>query len=431
MLIIRRSLFAVLLVVAGVAQLLAFNVPDYTIVKETSGWRATALVVNYTSVNGDCSGTETLSGLITIPSSMKATAIVLDNHYTMTKNSEVPSEAGSAASATLFEGTMVMVAPDYLGYGYSVSKEHPYLCHHQNATSCIDLVRVARDIIARRGVALELDALFNFGYSQGGGVAMAVHREMELDKELAQELHFVKSFCGAGPYDLTATLEADLAQGMLEQPCLLPLVIKGLLAGFPQYFAEGRTFADFFRPELIAAGLDQWISAKNLSTDEISKKMLKVSGNDHSVWAFMAEELKAEQSPLMEELKAVAQADVMFNGWKPSYPLSLFHQPSDELVPFVNTQRAIEALGLDESEQTIVNMGMSHSDYGLMFYLLASKDMLTELERLRNSGDGYYLSVSPLSEDDIVTPVCDLQGHPVGPDYHGIAIRGNRKVMMK
>lgn len=431
MLNIRRSLFAVLLVVAGVAQLLAFDVPDYTIVKETVGSEATALVVHYTSVNGDFSGTETLSGLITIPTSMKATAMILDNHYTMTKNSEVPSVAGSVACGVLFESSMVMVAPDYLGYGCTKGLDHPYLCHHQNAMSSLDLTRVARDIIARRGVELELDALFNFGYSQGGGVAMAVHRELEQDKELARELHFVKSYCGSGPYDLTATLNASLIQGTLDQPCLLPLVVKGLLTGFPQCFAEGRSFADFFRPELIKAGLEQWIDAKNLSSDEISKRMLNVSGGDHSVWAFLAEEILTGQSPLMQELMAVAQADLLLDGWKPSYPLKLYHQPTDELVPFANTERAIAVLGLDVKEQEVASMGISHSEYGLVFYYLASQELSAELVRLRNSGDDYYLSTSPLPAADADVPVFDLLGRPVGPDYHGIAIKGSKKVMIR
>ena len=426
--VIRRILILALLVWAGIATTFAFDTPEYTIVKETKGSKATALVVHYQSINADCTGSETLSGLITIPNSGQAVAMVLDNHYTMTKNSDVPSMAGSVSSATLFESSMVVVAPDYLGYGCTVAKGHPYLCHHQNAVSSIDLSLVARDIVMRRGVSLELDALFNFGYSQGGGVAMAVHREMELDKELAHYLHFVKSYCGAGPYDLAATLEASLSQDELNQPCLLPLVVKGVVTGFPQCFAEGRTFADFFRPELIKAGLEKWIDDKKLSSTEISNRMLKVTNDNHSARAFLNESFNDEQSTLMQELLAVADADLLLDGWKPSFPIKLYHQPTDELVPFVNTKKAIAALGLKESEQVVTSVGLSHSDYGTIYYLLAYQDMQSQLEKLRKSNDDYYLDVPALTDDNVDAPLLDLQGRPVGPGFHGIAIRGHQKV---
>lgn len=429
--IFHRSTLFIIALIVGCAAAFATDIPSYTIVKETKGKLSTALVVHYESVNADCSGKETLSGLIMIPTTKTPVSMVLDNHYTMTKDKEVPSVSGTVSCATLFESDMVIVAPDYLGYGCTVDKPHPYLCHHQNAMSSIDLALVARDILMQRGIPLEVDALFNFGYSQGGGVALAVHREMEADKETAHQLHFVKSYCGAGPYDLTATLEAGFSIDELSLPAVLPLVVKGLLAGFPQCFAEGRTFADFFRPELIKAGLEQWIDAKNLSSDYISAKMLSVTKDNRSAWAFLNEDILSEDSPLMQELRAVAAADVLLDGWKPTFPVTLYHQPTDEVVPFVNTQRAIASLGLKESEQQVMSMGLSHSDYGLVYYFFAARDMLDRIEELRKSGEDYYLPVTPISDDDEAAPAYDLQGRPVGPDYHGIAIRNHRKVWMR
>ena len=46
---------------------------------------------------------------------------------------------------------------------------------------------------------------FAYGYSQGGAVALAVHRYIE-QNDLSEELRFRGSICGDGPYDLIATL---------------------------------------------------------------------------------------------------------------------------------------------------------------------------------------------------------------------------------
>lgn len=426
----RSTLFFMALVLAS-AGAYATDIPEYTIVKETVGSLSTTLVVHYESQNADCTGTEILSGLISIPTTTTPVSVVLDNHYTMTKNSEAPSVAGSPSSSTLFEEDMVIVATDYLGYGSTVDKAHPYLCHHQNAVSSIDLALVARDILMKREIPLEVDALFNFGYSQGGGVALAVHREMEADKEMARQLHFVKSYCGAGPYDLAATLEDGLSSERLGLPAALPLVVKGLLAGFPQCFAEGRTFADFFRPELIKAGLESWLDSKMLSTNTISSKMLAVTKNDSRAAAFLSEEVMAPESPLRQELLAVVAADNMLDGWKPTFSLKFYHSTADEVVPFVNTQNAVAALGLKESDQSVSSVGISHSNYGVMYYILAANDMRNEIARIKNEPDtnGYYLPITPIMNDDD-TPTYNLQGRPVGPDYHGIVIRNHRKIWM-
>ena len=77
--------------------------------------------------------------------------------------------------------------------------------------------------------------------------ATADHRalgEMELDPALAEQLHFRHTFCGGGPYDTVGTMEWMLGEAAdkLELPVLLPLIVRGLLYGMPDYF-HGRTFA--------------------------------------------------------------------------------------------------------------------------------------------------------------------------------------------
>jgi hypothetical protein len=46
---------------------------------------------------------------------------------------------------------------------------------------------------------------YSWGFSQGGSVALAVHRHIE-ENNLAGSLHFQGSVCGDGPYDLISTM---------------------------------------------------------------------------------------------------------------------------------------------------------------------------------------------------------------------------------
>jgi len=69
------------------------------------------------------------------------------------------------------------VVPDYLGLGDSPGLQ---LYHHarSEATACVDLLRAARTWCASNNVELN-DQLFLAGYSHGGHVTMALHRELE------------------------------------------------------------------------------------------------------------------------------------------------------------------------------------------------------------------------------------------------------------
>jgi alpha-beta hydrolase superfamily lysophospholipase len=72
----------------------------------------------------------------------------------------------------------IVVAPNYTGYSGSALTYHPYLNAEAQATDVIDAVRAVRASLASLGGTASAK-LFITGYSQGGHVAMATHREMQ------------------------------------------------------------------------------------------------------------------------------------------------------------------------------------------------------------------------------------------------------------
>ena len=347
----------------------------YTILKEDTTATAVRMSVSYRSLSADCKRQQDVSGFISYPLLRNPEAMVLDNHYTMTDNVSVPSVRRntdvSEALGGLFAGTYAFIAPDYIGYGTTTYEPHPYLCQRQNAANSIDLALVARDIFTARGITFVCDTLVNVGYSQGGGVAMAVHRELELDPALARHLHFCHTFCGDGPYDVSGTMEWMLGEAAdkLELPVLLPLIVKGLLHGMPDYF-HGRTFADFFRPEIVASGVEGWIDGHVMTTSEITSALFKLTGNSHRVADYFSDAVLDPNSSLHRELKEAIAACDLFGGWTATLPLTLFHLKNDGVVPVLNYYHAVEALGLDPAKQTLSeSTAYTHNSYGTQFYL--------------------------------------------------------------
>ena len=420
---LRKGCF-LLLAMATMLPPLAFGreVPPYSIVSRQTTSKNITLVVNYLSVNADFSGVDTLSGFISFPSSLKAKAMLLDNHHTITSNAEAPSVAGETASYLLFKSAYCLIAPDYLGYGVSAGKTHPYLCQRQNARNSTDFALVAMEIFKSYGVQLQVNKLYNIGYSQGGGVALAVQREVELDDVLAAQLHFGGSWCGDGPYDELATFDDIASGGPLPQPFILPVLLRGLIAGHPQCFDQDIRYTDYMNPVLLEAGLEYWIESMEYNSDTIVAKISATTGGDFSLAALASDGVFGVDSLLFKQLRAAIATDPILDGWKPKYPLVLVHTRCDEMVPFVNAERAVAALGLDESEQYFPDNGQSHVDFVLPYFAYVANALS---ETIKNTLAGLPTECLELPEG----PMYDLYGRRTGPDSRGVVVQYGKKIM--
>lgn len=357
-------------------------------------------VINYTSVAGDCVTPATVSGVITVPTAnpMGAAVWVIDNHYTLADNASVPSIMGTTdAGEAGFSKNFVMIATDYLGYGVSVDSLHPYLCQRQNAINSIDLLKVALEILPANGI--QPMALFNMGYSQGGGVTMAVHRELEnmmtTDPVIGPMMLGLKGFaswCGAGPYDPVVTSQVlfDFPE-LVTMPVVIPMLVNGFLASAPAELRKEYKFSDFFTADLCTSrvlvnpltnetvvypGLEALIAAKVLDTTESSMLMVLAAGLRQDLAAFISADFLDAESQLHKDFFAWLELNNLLNGeWKPVLPLSLYHLDEDNVVTSQNAYLASEVLSLPEDRVHIYSKewpGMeafgSHPDFGTLFF---------------------------------------------------------------
>jgi hypothetical protein len=119
---------------------------------------------------------------------------------TNTSNTE-----GALIAATFAAQGYIVVAPNYAGYDISTLGYHPFLNRSQQSGEMIDALTAARTALPTTFASSTTDSgkLFITGYSQGGYVAMATERALELaGKPVTAAVPM------SGPYALEALFDA-------------------------------------------------------------------------------------------------------------------------------------------------------------------------------------------------------------------------------
>jgi pimeloyl-ACP methyl ester carboxylesterase len=144
-----------------------YNVEQYTL--------------NYTTINDKGEGT-TASAAVFVPDVVVGTRLPLVSfsHGTQTDKQKVPSTLAFINPQGIINAAhgSVTVLADYLGMGVDAEHGHPYLVPSADARSTLDALRATRRFVKTLGLSLD-GRLFLYGYSEGGGVAMQLAREIE------------------------------------------------------------------------------------------------------------------------------------------------------------------------------------------------------------------------------------------------------------
>lgn len=252
----------------------------------------------------------TASGIVAVPQKPAGSnsPLLSFQHGTVFHNIEAPSNDTVATSPVNIIASLgfVVVAADYIGYGASLGKDHPYLQKEPSAAAVTDFLVAARQWLAEQRLPLN-DQLFLTGYSEGGYVTLAAQQALE-----AAGVPITASVAGAGPYDLQYTLDE------------LPST-KALLAA-----AGG------------ALGLSRPAPAAKYpgKIDEATVDLL--------LYFLIPKEsdIKFSKTFLMDWM--ANDYDTMRRNslydWQAKTPTRLTHGRSDETVPFGNSTRAIDGM---------------------------------------------------------------------------------------
>ncbi|MDM4766276.1 alpha/beta hydrolase [Pelomonas sp. SE-A7] len=270
-----------------------------------SSWR-----IEYRTTDAD--GVElTASALIALPDKAlgAASPLLLYQHGTIFHDADAPSNHATADEPALLMASLgyVVLATDYVGYGTSKGVAHPYLLADPVAASVVDALTASRYWLQTQGRRLN-GQLFLTGYSEGGHVTLAAQRALQV---AGKQAGLVATAAGAGPYDVMATLDWALDHLRDEEPLLAALINPGFL-------------------KHLGSGVRK----------EVRKQLLKQAIPDDADVVFRTDFIDLF---LDDQRDAIVQRCNVAD-WLPRAPMALFHGREDRTVPFVNAQRAFDAM---------------------------------------------------------------------------------------
>ncbi len=274
--------------------------------------------------------------------------IYLLEHYTITSNAECPSVDGST-DCCLVTGDNLLVMPDYIGYGASRDRVHPYLNHEIAAINSIDALKSAIKVWKRNGSGtLENDwKLYVLGASQGASNALAVHKYFDTHDDLASEWRFDYSYCCCGAYDPALTMNTYYEWGKTAYIGAIPMTIKSMIVSYPEILSAYKE-EDFYSEKYleIKDQVDEILAGKEHNTEQLNNKMKELLGTQNpTLEDILSKDALDKESDLCKAFFECLEKNNLTVGWTPKHKIKLYATPNDDIVPYANTEAVQKAFG--------------------------------------------------------------------------------------
>ena len=271
--------------------------------------------------------TLTCSGVIVMPRKKPIKHIILVSHYTLSANHEMPSQTFPLEGLLANKGYAIVV-PDYIGFGASTRKPHPYLHPNSTARCVVDMALAAKKYLKDINHAPLNDSIILMGYSQGGSATLAVQQLIE--KRYKKELPILINYVGAGPYDITATYDHAIATNYTGIAPAIPMIVQGMNVSYNLHLDLSKLFKDTLLQQY-----DEWINSKKYSIMEL-RHIMGIGQIDR----FLTPQAMDKDNPITARLYQAMKKSSMTENIQslPKAPIYLFHSYQDDVVPFVNAE---------------------------------------------------------------------------------------------
>ena len=272
------------------------------------------------------------SGLLSLPekSTTEKSPILSYQHGTIFLDSQAPSNNASSIQAiTTLSGTGYIVsAPDFIGYGESSSKIHPYLHGDSLASASVDMLIASKTFLSSKNVQTN-SQLFLAGYSEGGYATLALQKAIQ--EKFTSEFTTTASAAGAGPFDLSTTAQTLANQTTNDDPSYMSFVLKA----YDSVYALGKV-TEMYQTQYRDI-INTHFDGKH-SGSEIDSKLSHTTSE-----LFEASFLNALQGTGSHVFKEKLALNNIYD-WKPDVPTRFYHGPNDEIVPYSNATKALQSM---------------------------------------------------------------------------------------
>ncbi|WP_258942459.1 hypothetical protein [Actinomadura luteofluorescens] len=291
------------------------------------------------------------SGVVVLPSgatgALQAVSFTHGTHAGRSTAGSVAADGQSRIAAVYYAAAgYAGVAPDYLGLGEGPGA-HPYLDAASEASASLDMLRAARDVVARQGRGLDRRVLVT-GFSQGGQAAMALGRQLQSGTDPYLRLGALAPI--SGTYDLRrAQLPASLrAQRSLDSRVSAFNLAYATVA-WNRFHHLYKTPSEVFQAPY----------------DTTAERLFDGSHDESDIFPQLPaspEELLTPRylnwlkHPSGALLRAIRAADGTCD-WAPDVPVRLYGASGDEQVTFDNTRNCVRALRAHGTRPQVVDYG--------------------------------------------------------------------------
>ncbi|MDH6358265.1 alpha/beta hydrolase [Parabacteroides sp. PF5-9] len=308
------------------------------------------------------------SGIVAYPTSGVIRGVIVGEHYTIAADRESPTIQMISVEAALAMFGYVVICPDYLGFGATVTLPHPYLHAESSGRVSVDMVFAVREYMKQLGKAIDYPITV-VGYSQGGYVALAFAQMAE--ERYAEQLPINFIFAGGGPYEPEVMMDLYIMQNDIDKPSVVPFTIVGL-----NYADQlNLDFSQIFLEPLLS-NYDAWCVSKLYSLGQIDRAIGSHRMSDYMHPDMFTPELNPEFRKLYTFLRENSVID-----WRPKAPLLLVHGTKDEVVPFVNAEHAMRAFQSAGSQVELIAVEADHKETAVSFYLAVLQRLVFNTEQ--------------------------------------------------
>jgi len=305
--------------------------------------------ITYSSLDANSKPTR-LSGLMVLPIGGAPKGLVVYCHGTTVDRRLSPSnysgkgEAFETVEAILAfaSGGYALIIPDYIGLGDS-KDAHPYPLNKVNARSGIDMIPATRDFAKKHRYKIGRK-LFIAGYSEGGGVAMALTQALQ--SLVGPDFNVTASAPASGPYDLSGATRRFMLQETGEQT---GFVLRLYLMSYATNYLnrqKGIKLNKFYKTALANA------LAVNYRRNPTDEGVLKNIGITTTLMRSKNLLANALQPAFLSDMKAnrpsnpfvreLLENDVY--DWTPTRPMLLIYVDKDIVVSPENTENTYSAM---------------------------------------------------------------------------------------
>ena len=269
----------------------------------------------------------TLSGKVLLPADGKIKRCILVSHFTIGSNIEAPSNSFPLEGVLVKLG-YALIIPDYIGYGVTVDKVHPYLVMELTARNVLDMYKAVIPFLEKAGCVPQHDDIYLMGSSQGGATTMAVQHLIEHHDE---DVKIRRVFAGGGPYDVKATYDRFVETNVASYPCAVPIMMQGMVVGNKLNLDMSELMAPH-----IYENLDEWVNSKRYTAKQLNELM----GSRVTSDLLTAKGMDRTSKEVSELYKAMTNNSILSYSWTPEAPVYIMHSIDDESVPYDNAARA-------------------------------------------------------------------------------------------